>query len=171
MDIARSSEKMMLMDHESWTRHSNPWSGWSRLSVLPLLSLAIWSRVWLGWAAIGPVLAVLLWTWINPRLFGPHANMNAWMTTGVLGERILLTRASRTIPRHHVRVVIILHLSAFVGVGILGVGLWQLDQATVIIGLVTVMGCKLWFLDRMVWLHSDMTCANDTSADSTDEIF
>jgi len=36
----------MGMDDATWKRHANPWSGWSRITILPLLCLAIMSRVW-----------------------------------------------------------------------------------------------------------------------------
>ena len=29
---------------DSWMRHANPWSVWTRFAVLPLLILAVWSR-------------------------------------------------------------------------------------------------------------------------------
>src|SRR4029453_10046537 len=40
---------------DSWMRHANPWSVWTRFAVLPLLILAIWSRDWIGWGVLGAV--------------------------------------------------------------------------------------------------------------------
>jgi hypothetical protein len=37
------------MGEDTWERHANPWSVWSRTTVLPVLILAAWSRVWIGW--------------------------------------------------------------------------------------------------------------------------
>lgn len=155
MDIGRFSERMMGMDDATWTRHSNPLSGWSRVSILPLLSLAIWSRVWLGWHAVWLIAAVAIWTWMNPRMFGPPKSHDAWMTQGVLGERIWLARASRPIPYHHERVSRSLNITAGLGALVLAVGLWWLDFGLTVAGLVVTMGAKLWFLDRMVWLRRD----------------
>lgn len=152
MDIGRLSERLMGMDDVAWARHSNPLSGWSRMSILPLLALAIWSRVWLGWHAIWIVVLVVVWTWANPRMFGPPQSNDAWMTQGVLGERIWLARASHPIPRHHERVARLLNIAAGVGVLVLAIGLWKLDIGLTLAGLITAMGAKLWFLDRMVWL-------------------
>ena len=59
----------MSMDDATWLRHANPWSVWSRASVLPLVILAVWSREWLGpwsWAAIALSVS---WMWLNPRIF------------------------------------------------------------------------------------------------------
>lgn len=155
MEIGRVMERMMGMDDATWARHSNPWSGWTRVSILPLLVLAVWSRVWLGWYALAPVGLVFLWTWLNPRLFGPPASDAAWMTRGVLGERIWLARSTTPIPAGHAVAAMYLNGAASVGVLFLIIGLWLLDAGLTLAGLVTAMGAKLWFLDRMVWLHRD----------------
>ncbi|MBU2865624.1 hypothetical protein KO497_01340 [Pacificibacter marinus] len=145
----------MAMDEATWARHSNPISGWSRVSILPLFALAVWSRTWLGWHALWCIVLIVLWTWLNPRLFGPPKSNDAWMTQGVLGERIWLARKAHPIARHHDRVTRLLNITA--GLGILGLafGVWQLDLGFTLAGLITAMGAKLWFLDRMVWLKSD----------------
>lgn len=155
MDIGKLSERIMGMDDATWARHSNPVSGWSRVSILPLIALAVWSRAWFGWHALWLLALVLLWTWLNPRLFNPPKSEKAWMTKGVLGERIWLARKQQPIPQHHVRATNILNVVSGIGVVILVAGLWRLDIGLTIAGLVTSMGAKLWFLDRMVWLKSN----------------
>jgi hypothetical protein len=63
---------LFALDDEGWARHANPWSGWTRFAtVLPLLILGFWSRVWLGWWSLLLIGAALLWTWLNPRMFPP----------------------------------------------------------------------------------------------------
>jgi hypothetical protein len=96
--LGRLSERMMGMNDATWARHSNPLSGWSRVSALPLLALVIWSRVWLGWYSLLLIAVVVLWIWLNPRLFSPPKSDNEWMTQGVLGERIWLARATQPTP-------------------------------------------------------------------------
>lgn len=145
----------MGMDDATWARHANPLSGWSRVSSLPLLAVAIWSRVWLGWHSVWLILLVMLWIWVNPRLFGPPDTHDAWMTQGVLGERIWLKRSSHPIPQHHDKVTRLLNIAAGLSILIFGYGLWKLDFGLTIAGLLTAMGAKLWFLDRMVWLWND----------------
>lgn len=88
-------------------------------------------------------------------IYPPPKSDEAWMTQGVLGERIWLARASQPILDHHVRVTRLLNIVAVVSVFVLGYGLWELDFGLTLVGLVTAMGAKLWFLDRMVWLKSD----------------
>ncbi len=161
IDLGRISARLMQMDDATWARHANPWSGWSRVSILPLLALAIWSRVWIGWGAVVPVSAVLIWTWANPRLFPAPESTDNWMSRGVLGERLWLSAAKGGLPQHHLRVTRLLNAAAVLGICILGFGLIRLDAGSVLLGLAISMGAKLWFLDRMVWLHSEMGQSTD----------
>jgi len=144
------------MDDATWSRHANPWSGWSRVPVLPLMALSIWSRIWFGWWVMAPLVLLLLWVFLNPRVFPPPRDKSAWMTRAVLGERVWLGRGTRPIPRHHARMAGVLSAVAGVGLVPLAAGLWQLDAGLTLTGLVTCVGGKLWFLDRMVWLWHDM---------------
>ena len=157
MDIFAAAERLMRMDDEGWRRHANPLSGWTRFAILPLLALAFWSRVWIGWAALFLVAALVVWTFVNPRAFPPPGDYGAWMTRGVLGERLWLDRARRAIPPHHIRAAYLTSVVAATGLPILGWGLWVLDPFATLLGLVLCVGGKAWFLDRMVWLHADLT--------------
>jgi hypothetical protein len=154
-DLGRMTERAMGMDDATWARHANPWSGWTRLSILPLFALAVWSRAWLGWGALVPVVLVLIWTWMNPRLFAQPRSLDNWMSQGVLGERVWLARRETPIPRHHQTTATLLSVAAGIGVAVLAYGLWALDLGFTIAGLVLAMGAKLWFLDRMVWLNQE----------------
>lgn len=64
-----------------WKRHANPKSGWSRTVVLPLLVYAVGERRW------RLVVATLVFAVVNPVLFAPPENTEAWMTKVVLAER------------------------------------------------------------------------------------
>lgn len=151
-----ATETLMAMSDETWARHANPLSGWSRVTILPLLVLAVWSRVWLGWGCLVPVALVGAWTWLNPRVFPRPASLDNWMSRGVLGERIWLARRQSPVPAHHRRMPTILAGASAAGLAPLAWGLWMLDPWPTALGLVLMMGAKLWFLDRMVWLHRDV---------------
>jgi hypothetical protein len=64
-----------------WNRHSNPKSGWSRTVLLPVILYATYRRNW-NVAAVAAVFTLL-----NPILFSPPENEDAWMTRVVLAER------------------------------------------------------------------------------------
>lgn len=64
-----------------WERHSNPKSGWSRTILLPALLYAIYNRSW------KVAVAAAIFTVVNPLLFAPPEDNDAWMTRVVLAEQ------------------------------------------------------------------------------------
>lgn len=156
MDVYRAAERLMAMDDAAWARHANPWSVWTRFAALPLLTLAVWSRVWLGWGALVPTALALLWIWLNPRVFGPPASTDGWASKGVLGERLFLARRERPIPRRHVRAANLLTLVSAAGAAALVYGFVVLHVWATVFGLVVAVGAKTWFVDRMVWLYEEV---------------
>lgn len=157
MKFAEISEKLMGMSPDVWDRHANKWSGWSRVSTLPLIALAVWSRIYIDAWAVVPLALALLWLWINPRLFSAPDDTNNWMTKGVFGERVWLNRKERPIPSHHVKAGFILNaLSGLAAIPYI-YGLIWLDAWATVLGTLLIMLTKLWFLDRMVWLYEDMS--------------
>ena len=149
------SEIMMRMDDATWERHTNPWSGWTRVLILPLFALAVWSRVWLGWWCLVPLALLVVWTVVNPRVFPPPKSIDNWMSKGVLDERVWLARKEVPIADHHAQMARILLVFTALGVLPFAWGLYHLDIWATLAGLLLVMGGKLWFLDRMVWLYQD----------------
>jgi hypothetical protein len=144
------------MSDRVWRRHANPWSVWTRFVVLPLMALAIWSRVWIGPWAWAPVVALLVWLWVNPRVFAEPRSTQSWASRAVLGERIWLNRKREAIPAGHCRAAARLSLLSGAGLAPLVWGLWKLEIWPTVLGAVCVYIGKMWFLDRMVWLHQDM---------------
>ncbi|KPQ04602.1 MAG: hypothetical protein HLUCCA12_16565 [Rhodobacteraceae bacterium HLUCCA12] len=154
--LSKAAQRIMAMDDEVWARHANPLSGWSRVSILPLLAVAIWSRVWIGWWALVPVSAVLMWTWLNPRLFPSPPSIDNWMSKGVLGERIWLSRGKDGELAHHAPIIRALTISTSAGTVLLFTGLALLNLFLTTTGLAVAMLSKLWILDRMVWIYSEV---------------
>lgn len=153
MDYGQIMARAFAMDDRAWARHANPLSFWTRLPILPLLAAAIWSRVWLGWWALLPVAALLAWAFVNPRAFPPPPHTRAWASRAVLGERVWLARRSRPIPFEHALMAHLLSAVAALGALPLAYGLFTLKVWPTMLGLTLAVGAKLWFCDRMAWLH------------------
>ena len=153
-------ERSMAMSTATWERHANPWSAWTRVPILPLLCLAIWARIWIGWWCVAPILVLLAWIWLNPRAFPRPRSTRSWASRAVMGERVWLNRQTTPIPDHHALWAQILAASSAFGLPPLIYGLWALDIAWLLLGLVLTIGPKMWFLDRMVWLFDDMALEN-----------
>lgn len=156
MGIDKAFERLFAMDDAVWARHASGWSVWTRVATLPLLLLALWSHAWIGWWALAAVAAVLVWTWLNPRVFPKPRTTRTWAAKVTFGERIWLERKTVEIPRHHLVAAKLLGLLAGLGAavavgGALGNALWP-----TLLGAVLVYAGKLWFCDRMVWLYEDM---------------
>ena len=161
MDLFSGAEKMLAMDEAVWMRHANPWSVWSRfLTCVPLLSLAVWSRAWLGWYSLLPIGLALFWIWYNPRAFPVPARRDNWASKGVFGERIFLERRKTDLPSHHLRTAQVLMAFSFVGAVLWIFGLATLNAWATVAGIIGVNLPKAWFVDRMVWIYEDMKDAD-----------
>jgi len=165
MSVFRGAERLMGMDDAVWRRHANPWSVWTRFTVLPLIVLAIWSRVWLGWFCLVPLVLALFWAWWNPRAFAPAGDLDNWASRAVLGERVFLHNRGG-VADHHVAWARVLAAMSFPGLLLLVWGLWALDPLAAICGTILTVLPKVWFCDRMVWLYQDWL--RDTGKDLGD---
>ncbi len=156
MTLERTIARLFRMDDATWLRHANPWSVILRFIVLPVLILAFWSRLWLGWWAVIPVILAFVWTWANPRIFPAPRSLDHWTSKSVLGERVWLNRDTVPVPTHHQKIPNL--LSAVSGMGMLFViwGVIVFDPWPTVFGVMVVDLSKLWFVDRMVWLWNDM---------------
>lgn len=148
---------LFRLDEEGWARHANPWSGWTRFATLPLLPLVGWSRVWIGSWWLLLLALLILWLWVNPRLFPPPVRRDAWITRGVLGEKVWAARDRVPVPAHHRVVPRVLSAVALAGFALMLYGIAAFAFWPMLAGLLVVLLGKLWFVDRMAWLHDDMT--------------
>jgi len=168
MTLERKLASAMSMDDATWLRHANPWSVWTRASVLPLVILAVWSRNWLGaWSWAG-IVASLAWMWANPRVFRRPKTLENWASRGVLGERVWLNRDVVPVPERHRVVPHVLNGVTAVGTALVVWGLVRLAVWPTLLGSVLIFCGKLWFLDRMVWLYEDMIVQNERYRSWTD---
>lgn len=148
--------RAFAMDDATWARHANPWSVWTRVVSLPPLLAAIWSHTSLGWGAAVPIGLVVVWLWLNPRLFPPPAHTDTWASKATFGERVWLNRSAVPIPAHHA-------LAAALLSGLAGLAFLAAVAGAVANNLAWTVGAgslswlaKMWFVDRMVWLYEDM---------------
>jgi len=163
MTLERKIAQLFRMDEKARRRHSNPWSVYSRFSMVPLLALVFWSRVWLGWwslapiiTVLAPIITVLLWVWFNPRIFPEPKSTNNWASKIVLGEWVWMNRRKVSVPKHHLYMPDILSAIGLIGAIPFIWGLFVLEIWPTVLGGVVIVISKLWFADRMVWLYEDM---------------
>lgn len=154
MNFSKLLLRIFLPDDESWLKHANPWSVWSRFATLPFIILAIWSRVWIGWYCLLPVSLLIIWVVLNPTLFSKPETFNSWGSRAVLGERAYLNNSS--LPDKHKLPIAILNVLQTIGGLLLIYGLWELNLYLTLHGATSVYLAKMWFLDRMVWLYEDV---------------
>jgi len=147
--------KLFLPDEESWLRHANPWSVWTRFITLPFLIFAVWSRVWIGWYCLVPISVLVVWIFVNPRIFDKPSHYNSWGSKAVLGERIYIRRKKENKLGEHKIPVMILTVMQTIGGCLLFYGLWTLNVYVVVYATTVIYMSKMWFLDRMVWLYAD----------------
>tara|TARA_Y100000758_G_scaffold177082_1_gene125961 strand:- start:641 stop:1210 length:570 start_codon:yes stop_codon:yes gene_type:complete len=160
MDLLKYAAKSMSMTDEVWNRHSNPWSVYTRFTVMPIMSVCFWSRDWIGLYFIAPVLLSFIWVWLNPRLFKPPSKTDNWASMGTFGERIYLNRKNECIPKHHINACRTLQILSAIGLPLFLYGVYALDFWVLLLGNLWIMVFKAWFVDRMVWLYLDMNNIN-----------
>jgi Family of unknown function (DUF6653) len=91
--------RLFGLQGDSWLRHANPISVWTRFAVLPLLAVSIWSRAWIGWWSLIPIALSLIFMVVNPLLFPKPRSTKNWASKGVLGERIWADRTKVELPQ------------------------------------------------------------------------
>lgn len=158
MNIAKAFE----MKDEMWSRHANPWSVWTRFAAIPAGILAIWSRVWLGWWALIPVAAVVVWLVINPFVFSPVTTPRNWASKGIYGEKLWLHERSLVPPGHRT----ILRRLIFVGIGGFALTAWGLIELRIwptVFGATLVALAQLWRIDRMGLFYDELQRTRDSA--------
>lgn len=155
-DIFRLAEKLMAMSDDTWAKHANPWSVYSRLIGGSFVFIALWSPFWIGYWGIPVILMAVLWVRLNPRMFPAPSHTETWAAQAVLGERAFINRSQVPIPEHHQLLAII--TSSVAGLFMLAVvaAFITHDFWLAIIAWHAATVAKVWFCDRMVWLWADM---------------
>ncbi len=150
-----------LKKNEDWLRHANPYSVFTRIIVLPLFAISIWSRLWIGWYSLIGVILLIVWTFVNPRLFPEVKEIRSWWSKCVIGEYLWTNRDKFNIPAHHYSMINILTFLQGISGIVLAVGLYKFDLFLTLLGTISVYFSKMWFLDRMVWIYQDLKKKED----------
>lgn len=130
------------LEDAMWRRHANPLSGWTRLPTGPLLVYAVYRR------DRRLLLAALGWAAINPFVFPPPRDQDAWMTRAVLAERWWVReRGEGTVGTDYPNVCNT--------VGALGFLLalacaWTRRPVGAALGTIVGAGSKLWWIGALV---------------------
>jgi len=151
-------EKVLLrlfgMSDEVWARHVNPLSVWTRMPIIGLIALAIWSRVWLGWWSLALLALIAVWTWANPRVFSrPHSTRH-WSSRSVLGERLWLERKKIALTARERLMPHVGNFISLIGLVVMAYGLIDLVVWATVVGTVLTIGGKLYFLDEMTRIYA-----------------
>lgn len=150
----------MILSEQTWARHANPWSVWTRYAAFPFLVAAVWSYHWIGWGAWVPVAVVAGFLYVNPWLFPPPRSTRNWASKAVLGERVWLAEGKPTLPDQHALVFRALILLSLANLAALIWGIVQSEAVLTIVSTFNVLLAKSWFNDRMVWLFSERVRGN-----------
>lgn len=146
---------------DSWMRHANPVSVWTRFLVVPMLIVSIWSRDWIGWLSLLPIGLSLVWMVVNPLFFKQPRSTRNWASKGVLGERIWTEGDKSSFPpQFQSKATSVAAVYQSMGMAVMAYGLVVLSPLATVAGLLIVQGGKAWFIDRMVLLFDDMKGRN-----------
>jgi hypothetical protein len=154
----RKVAKLFGLEGESWMKHANPASVWTRFSVVSLLALAIWSRDWIGIWCLIPIGLSIAWMFVNPLLFDVPESTRNWASRSVLGERIWVDRDKVELPEQFRSQAASLVANGYstIGMGLLAFGLIDLNLLAVLTGILITHGGKAWYLDRVQLLFAQM---------------
>ena len=155
------------MSEESWKRHANPWSVWTRFAAIPLIILSIWSRSWIGWWALAPLALIILWLWWNPHAFPPIDKPTAWSSRGIYGERLWSLDRSQ-MPAGFNVAQRFWTVGALTGAVLLAWGLAALEIWPTVFGATLIVAGQLWRIDRLGLFYDQISLSSSTPGASSD---
>lgn len=145
----------MILSDRTWTRHANPWSVWTRYAAFPFLVAAAWSYHSIGWWSLAPIMAVVAFLIVNPKLFPPPRSTKSWAAKAVLGERVWSREHYRFPAQLHPKTnYAVIALSILNALALIYAIVSENMLAAAVSGI-AVLAMKSWMNDRMVWLFSE----------------
>jgi len=140
------------MSDEMWKRHANPWSVWTRFAAIPAFMLAVWSRIWIGWWSLIPIIVVVIWLYLNVLVFPPIDTPRNWASKGIYGEKLWLGKRAEP-PKHYDVIQKWLIVLGVVGMILIAAGLYRLHFWISLLGAVVLILGQLWRIDRFSTLY------------------
>lgn len=135
---------MKVFDSNTWKKHSNPWSGWTRILAFFLFPFPIWFQSW-WWLAV-----LLLFFAINPFIFSEPKSNNNWMSHAILGEA---QWTKHGIIQNDFPTILNLLNGLFFFLMIYGA--WSHLPEITIFSTILSSVFKLWYLDRMTFSYKN----------------
>jgi len=167
MRLDRGIETAMGMDDDRWRRHANLWSVWTRLAAVAAAAIAIYARGAIGgWWTLGACALIVVWLWLNTRVFPPVEDDRRWESQAIFGEVLWLERADHDLPDHHLRWTRRIVTGSVIALVPMVYGLVVFDPWATAFGATGVIVGQLWFLDRLAWLYADATATGEGAAGS-----
>ncbi len=142
-----------------WNRHSNPWSGWTRLLSTPVLMYALYRHNWRLLAGVVAFVAV------NPVLFpepGPEQEGD-WMYRVVEAEQFWLERRESEGARDVLQYPNALNVANVPVFGYALYAAYRRKPVGTVLATAAAMALKLWFVNELVREH-EMSLASDGSS-------
>jgi len=143
---------MQRMSDEMWKRHANPWSVWTRFAAIPAFMLAVWSRIWIGWWSLIPIIVVVIWLYLNVLVLPPIDTPRNWASKGIYGEKLWLGKRAE-LPKHYDVIQKWLIVLGVVGMILIAAGLYRLHFWISLLGAVVLILGQLWRIDRFSTLY------------------
>ena len=141
-------KNLRKLKEEFWLRHSNPWSGLTRIIITPFLYLTIWYHNWVGLSII------VLWIIINPIVFPKPKNVNSWFSKVVLGERAWLSKL-KSKPQLDLALILNILTATFFIPSLYFAYVNMLWPTLYCATLMFIF--KLWFADRVALQYGEKT--------------
>ena len=133
---------MAIHTETTWKRHSNPWSGWTRILTYPLVYVPFWNHSWKQGVLVGA------WFTANPFVFPAPEDDSSWVTRSVLGEQLWTAKWRRDFPME------LTATSAVFFAGALVAAYRRRFWPMMFCGGSSYL-LKMWFIDRMTFYYEE----------------
>tara|TARA_B100001540_G_scaffold73351_1_gene66312 strand:+ start:382 stop:819 length:438 start_codon:yes stop_codon:yes gene_type:complete len=136
---------MTILSEETWSKHSNKWSGWTRVLLMPIVGVGVYYHSWLI------LVVAVVWGIVNPLIFPKPKSVDNWMSMGVLGEKIYF-KEGKKFKKDLPTLLNILNIPVSIVFVYFG---WTQNIEALILSALLLMTIKFWFIDRMSRLARD----------------